>query len=106
MQHEGRDFGQIIQQALAIDRRLAKPGAQRIMMGAEPIELHFQAAEMRQIAHPDRAAANLVFIGRADPAPGGADLAGARSGFAQQIEIAVNRQDQRAIIGNCEIGAG
>src|SRR3546814_21147604 len=59
--------------------------------------------EMRQVADADRAAADLVLIGRADAAPGGADLAGARRSFAQRYEVAVKGQDQRAIVGDGEI---
>ena len=72
-------------------------------MGAKPVELRLQAVEMSQIAHADRAAADLVLIGRPDTATGRADLALARRRFAQHIQIAVNRQDQRAIVGNGEI---
>ena len=46
-------------------------------MGAEAVELRPELAEMGEVADPDRAAADLVLIGRADAAPGGADLAGA-----------------------------
>ena len=99
----GRDLAQFGEQRCAIDRRLAEPGAQRVVMRAEPVELRIQRVEMRQIAHPDRAAADLVLVSRADAAPGGADLAGARRGLAQAVEIAVERQDQRAIVGDREV---
>lgn len=72
-------------------------------MRAKPIELRLEIVEMRKIAHPDRATPDLVLVGRADPAPGRADLALARRGFAKGIEIAVHRQDERAIVGNREI---
>src|SRR3546814_20262690 len=45
----------------------------------------------------------LVFIGGADAASGGADLARAGGGFAQRVEVAVKGQDQRTIVGNREI---
>src|SRR3546814_16716882 len=50
-----------------------------------------------------RAAADLVLIGGADAAPGGADLARPRRGLAQRVEVAVKGQDQRAIVGDGEI---
>src|SRR3546814_8726820 len=58
---------------------------------------------MSKIANADRAAPDLVLIGRADAAPGGADLARARRGLAQRVEVAVKGQDQRAIVGDGEI---
>ena len=73
------------------------------MVRAQPVQLRLYLVEMRQIAHADRAAAHLVLIGRADAAPRRADLAGTRRRLAQTIEVAVQRQDQRAIVGNCEI---
>ena len=87
-------------EAGAIDRRLAEAGAQVIMMRAQPVELRGERIEVRQVAHPDRAAANLVLISRADTAPRGPDLARARCILAQGIEIAVNRQDQWAGLGD------
>ena len=75
-------------------------------MRAEAIELRLERVEMRQIAHAYRPAADLVLVSRADTAPGGADLALARRGFAQAIQIAVERQDQRAVIRNREVLVG
>ena len=72
-------------------------------MGADAVELRAEAVEMGEVADPDRAAADLVLIGRADAAPGGADLAGARRILAQRVEIAVEGQDQRAGVGDLEI---
>ncbi len=43
--------------------------------------------------------ADLVLVGRADAAAGGADLAGAARFLAQQVELAVQRQDQRGVLG-------
>ena len=60
-------------------------------MGAEAVELRAELAEMGEVADPDRAAADLVLISRADAAPGGADLAGAARILAQRVEIAVDR---------------
>jgi len=103
LQHEGRNLAQVCQQAFAVNRRLIETGAQSIMMRTETIELRFEVIEMRQVAHPDRAAADLVLIGRADSAAGGADLAATRGGLTQPVEIAVDRQNQRAIVCDGEI---
>jgi hypothetical protein len=89
-------------QPVAVDARLAEAGAQRIVMGADAVELRAELAEMGQVAHPDRAAADLVLIGRADAAPGRADLAGPRSVLAQRVEVAVEGQDQGAGVGDLE----
>src|SRR5690349_13073322 len=43
------DLGQVVQQALAIDRRLAKAGAQCIVVGAEAVELRPEFAEMGEV---------------------------------------------------------
>ena len=102
-QHESGDVLQVIQQPLAIDPVEAKAPAQRIVVRADPVKLGAQRVKVRQIADPDRAAANLVLIGRADPAPGGADLARAAGIFAQGIKIAVERQDQRGILGHLQV---
>ena len=91
------------QQCLAINRRLAEASAQSIVVRAEAVKLRIHRIEVGQIAHTQRTAAHLVFIGRADPAARGSDLAGAGRGFAQAIEITVKRQDQRAVVGNREV---
>src|SRR5690606_34385010 len=49
--------------------------------------------------------ADLVFISWADAAAGRADLALARCRLAQRVEIAVEREDERAIVRHREIGA-
>ena len=98
-QDEARDLAQLLDQRGAVDRRLAEAGSQRIVVGAEAVELRPELAEMGEIAHPNRAAADLVLIGRADAAAGGADLALARGVLAQRVEIAVEGEDQRAGLG-------
>ena len=84
--------------ALAVDRRLAEAGAQRVMMRAKPVELRLERVEMGEVAHADRAAADLVLIGRADAAPGRADLALARRSFAQADR---DRGGSAGSAGNC-----
>ncbi len=100
LQHELGDLAQIALEAGAVDAGPAEAGAQRVVMGADAVELGAESAEMGEIADPDRAAADLVLIGRADAAPGGADLAGARRILAQSVEIAVEREDERAGVGD------
>ena len=101
-QYELGDFGEVVLEPLAIDRWLAEAGAQGIMVRAQAVEQRVEFVEMGEIAHADGAAADLVLIGRADAAAGGADLARARRILAQCVEIAVDRQDQRAGFGDIE----
>src|SRR3546814_20024789 len=68
-------------------------------MSAEPFDRRAELAQMGKIADPDRAAADLVFIGRTDAAPGGADLALSARILPQRIEVAMEGEDERAIIG-------
>src|SRR3546814_5023104 len=84
-------------------RRLTETWSQRVVVRGQAVELGFQLVEVRKVADADRAAADLVFIGGADAASGGADLARAGGGFAQRVEVAVKGQDQRTIVGNREI---
>ena len=99
-QDEVGDLGEVALQPLAVDRRLAEAGAQRIVVRAKPVEQRVEIVEVGEVADADRAAADLVLIGRADAAAGGADLARARCVFAQRVEVAVDRQDQRAGLGD------
>ncbi|HYI48966.1 MAG TPA: hypothetical protein VEX35_10925 [Allosphingosinicella sp.] len=102
-QHEIGDFPEVAHQPGAVDPLLAEAGAERVVVRADAVELGPQAVEMGEVADPDRAAADLVLIGRADAAPGGADLAGARRILAQRVEIAVEGQDQRAGVGDLQV---
>ena len=102
LKHEFGNLAQIGNQSCAVDRRLAEPGAQRVVMRGQPVELGVELVEMRQIAHPDRTPAHLVLIGGADAAPRRPDLARTRRILAQRVEITVKRQDQRAIVGDVQ----
>ena len=59
-----------LNEAKKAGKRILFEGAQGVMVGAQPVKLGLEMIEVRQIAHPDRAAADLVFIGRANAAPG------------------------------------
>ena len=63
-------------------------------------------AEVLEVLHADGAPAHLVLVGRADAAPGGADLALAGRGLAQHVELAVQRQDERGVLGDAQVGRG
>ena len=62
-----------------------------------------ERSEVVEILHADRAAADFVFVGRADAASRRADLAGAGGCFAQLIEFAMQRQDERGVFGDAQI---
>ena len=87
-------------QPLAVDRRLAEAGAQRVVVRAQAVEQRAELVELGEVADADRAAADLVLVGRADAAARRADLARARRILAQRVEVAVDRQDQRAGLGD------
>ena len=72
------------------------------MVGAQAVEQRIELVEVREVADADGAATDLVFIGGADAAPGGADLARAAGIFAQGVEVAVDGQDQRAGLGDAQ----
>ncbi len=102
-EHDVGNLAKVAEQALAVDRRFAEAGAERIVVRAQPLDLRPQRVEMGEVAHADRAAADLVLVSRADAAARGADLAGARRVLAQTVEVTVEGQDQRAGLGDLEI---
>ena len=72
-------------------------------MRQQAVDLVRQRVEIGEVHQADGAAADLVLIGRADAAAGGADRGGRVGGFAQRIEFAVQRQDQRDVLGDAQI---
>ena len=67
------------------------------------------AHERRQVGEiheADGAAADLVLVGRADAALGGADAGGGTVGLAQRLELAVQRQDQGGVLGDAQVFGG
>src|SRR3989344_4195214 len=68
LEHKRRDLGQFGDQLGAVDRRFAKPGAQRVMVRAKAIELRIERVEMRQVAHANGPPADLILIGGSDTA--------------------------------------
>ena len=74
-------------------------------MGEDALDLGLQTRQVLQIHNPDRAPADLVLVGRTDAALGGADTPLAGRGLAQRVEFAVQRQDQRRVLGDAQIVA-
>ena len=60
---------------------------------------------MRKVTHPNRAPPDLVLIGGADATSRCTDLEFAGI-LAQPVEVAVERQDQRAIVSDLQIFRG
>ena len=71
-------------------------------MGAKAVEQRVELAEVGEVANANGAAPDLVLICGPDSAPGGPDLAGAGRILAHRIEVAMDRQDQRAGLGDPE----
>ena len=59
-----------------------------------------EGRRVRQIAHPDAAPRDLVFVGRPDAARRRADAAFAAPRLAQQVELAVVRQDEMRLVAD------
>ena len=73
-----------------------EPAPQRIVMGQQALDLAVERVRFGKVHQADRAAADLVLVGGADAALGGADLdpfAGRR--FPVRVELAMQREDQR-----------
>ncbi len=72
-------------------------------MRQQPLDLVRQRVEIGEIHQPDRAAADLVLVSRADAAPRGADRGDRIAGLAERIELAMQRQDQRDVFGDAQV---
>ena len=103
---EGQDFRRQLQQAGQqlglVEGRRAETGQQRVVVQQQLVELGGQRFRLGQIADADRAAGHLVLIGRADAAPGRADLAVAPRRLARAVQGRMQRQDQRGVIGDAQ----
>ena len=97
-----RDFLQAVQGIRFVDLFGAEPAQQRVVVEQKLVEPGFQAGGIGKIADPDRAAAHLILVGRADPPACGADLVLALCLFQGRIQAAVKRQDQRRVVRHHE----
>ncbi len=70
------------------------------MVQQQPLDLLIQQIRFGQVADPDRAPRHLVLIGRADAATGRADARGTTRLLARAVDPAVQRQDQRRVVGD------
>ncbi len=99
----GRDVGEVLVDRLAVE--LLKPVAapQRIVMRQQAVDLLRQRTEVGEIHQADGAAPDLVFVGGADAALGGADLDARVGILAQRIEFLMQRKDQRHVFGDTQV---
>ena len=101
-----RDGEQFVQQPALVDRLVAQAPAQRVVVGQQRVDPRLDGRPIGQVAQPDRPAADLVLVGRADAPAGGADLDAAGGILAQRVQLAVERQDQGAVGGDLERPGG
>ncbi len=97
-----RDVEQLLDQVVAVEFGLAEAAQQRIVMQKKLLDLLWQQVRFRQVAGPDCAPSHLVLVSRADAPPRGADLGVAQGLFTCLVEIAVDRQDQRRVLGDLQ----
>ena len=71
-------------------------------MGQQAFDLAPERQRIGQIHDADGAPADLVLVGGADAAPGGADARKHIGGFANRVEFLVQRQDQRRVLGDAQ----
>ncbi len=79
-----------------------------VVMRQDAIDLGGKRLHVGEIHNADSAAANLVFVSRADATACGADLGAAVGGgvFAHAIQFTVQRQNERGIVGDTQVFRG
>ena len=93
-----RDFQQVGLQLRAIRLRQVEPGAQRTVVRQKTFDLQVERGRICQVCNANGAAADPVFISRANAALGRADLSGAERAFTGRVDILVPGQDQGGIV--------
>ena len=86
-----------------VDLRLAESSAQCVVVHEDAVDLRTKRVEILQILHADGATPDLVLVGGPDAASGRADLAFAGGCLAHDVQFAVQRQDQRRILGDAQV---
>ena len=94
------DFTQLGQQRVTVDLFKTTAPAQCVVMHQSAVDPTGESFFVGQIGHADDPATHLVLIGRADAAAGGADLGDAVLRLARAVQLAVDRQDQRCVLGD------
>src|SRR5262249_39379599 len=86
-----------------VDLGRRQAAQQRVVVQQYLVDAPIERFGVGEIADPDRAAPNLVLVGRADAAPGRADPPLAAALLAGTIARAVRRQDQRRIVSEEQV---
>ena len=81
----------------------SEAAAQGIVMDQESLDLAPERHGIGEVVDPDGAPADLVLVSRANAATGGADPRKRVGGFANGVELLVQRQDQRCIVGDAQV---
>ena len=104
-QHLRRHGGQVRRSSVrGSNSAHAKTAAQRIVVRQQAIDLAVEHLQVGEIHQADGAPADLVFVGRADAAAGGADGALAAMAFSRATSSSLmQRQDQRRVLGDAQI---
>ena len=97
-----RDRREIFVDRRAVELLEIEPAAQRVVMRQQPLDLWRQRRQIGEVHEADGAAADFVLVGRPDAALGGAD-AGRRIRLAHGFQFAMQRQDQRRVLGDAQI---
>ena len=71
-------------------------------MRQQSLDLAVERRQVGEIHQADSAAADLVLIGRADPAPGRADAGERVAGFADGVELLVQGQNERSVLSDTQ----
>ena len=98
-----RDLGELAHQRVLADLGHAQTAPQRVVVHEQAVDLGAQSAEVLEVLGADGAPSDLVLVGRADAAPGGADALLGGSRLAQLVELAMQRQDQRGVLGDLRL---
>ena len=101
-QHGGRHGLEFLAHLPRVDRIEPETLAQRVVMGQQAFDLALERRAVGQIHQADRAPPDFVLVCRADAAPRRADAQRrARRFFADGVELAVQRQDERRRSRRC-----
>jgi hypothetical protein len=102
-QHQRRSALEFAAHLLGVDLIEVKSTAQRIVMREKSLDLAIERRAVGQIHQADGAAPDFVFVGGADAASRRADGQRGVGGFADRIEFAVQRQNERSVLGDAQI---
>ncbi|MEY4327028.1 MAG: hypothetical protein RIS24_3199, partial [Verrucomicrobiota bacterium] len=99
----GRVFGEDL---IVIERRASEGLDERIVFVQALAQFGGESLPVHQVQHPESHAGDLVAVGRADAALGGADLVVPLLGLAGPIELAVPRKHHVCRLRNAKIVGG